>query len=250
MTGYTKLFGSIIASTIWREDKETKIVWITMLAMANKHGVVEASIPGLADMARVTLREVQGALAKLSAPDEFSRTRDHDGRRIKEIDGGWLILNHAKYREKMNADERRDYLAEKKRESRERGRDVNAESTNVNSGQPESASSTQSEASPKALTPPGFEEFWQAYPKKIGKPAAIRAFKTAKAEKSLPLILKDIATRKNGDQWKKSAGQFIPYPATYLNQKRWEDQHETSSFSPRSRNGAVGTANERVIDQY
>ena len=47
MTGYTKLFGSIVDSTIWRESKETKIVWITMLAKANKEGIVEASLPGL-----------------------------------------------------------------------------------------------------------------------------------------------------------------------------------------------------------
>lgn len=52
MSGYTKLFSSIIDSTIWRESKETKIVWITMLAKADRYGVVEASLPGLADAAK------------------------------------------------------------------------------------------------------------------------------------------------------------------------------------------------------
>ena len=95
MTGYTKLFSSIIASTIWREDKEIiKIVWITMLAMADKNGTVEASVPGLADMARVTVKECEKSLKCLQAPDAYSRTKEHEGRRIEPIDGGWLVLVH------------------------------------------------------------------------------------------------------------------------------------------------------------
>ncbi len=113
MSGYTPLFSSIVASTIWRESKETKIVWITMLAMADARGIVEASIPGLADMARVTLDECKAALLILSSPDEYSRTQDHEGRRIKETEGGWQLLNHAKFRQKCRnrADYMRDYRA-------------------------------------------------------------------------------------------------------------------------------------------
>jgi hypothetical protein len=48
VTGYTKLFSSIVSSTLWREPAATKVVWITMLALADRHGEVEASIPGLA----------------------------------------------------------------------------------------------------------------------------------------------------------------------------------------------------------
>lgn len=144
MNGYTKLFGSIIASTIWRESKETKIVWITMLAMANKHGIVEASIPGLADMARVGLDETQKALEVLAAPDTFSRTKDFEGRRIEAVDGGWVILNHAKYREKMSADERRQYNRLKQQEFRDRQKRAASNpcqqsSITVNDGQSSSA---------------------------------------------------------------------------------------------------------------
>lgn len=118
MTGYTKLFGSIVASTIWREPHTVRIVWITMLAMSNKNGVVESSLPGLADMARVTIPEVKDAVAALESPDEYSRTQDHEGRRIEKCDGGWQILNHGKYRAKMGADEKREYFRVKKQEQR------------------------------------------------------------------------------------------------------------------------------------
>lgn len=144
MTGYTKLFGSIIASTIWRESKETKIVWITMLAMANKNGMVEASVPGLADFARVTIEECEVALKTLLSPDSYSRTQDFNGRRIESRDGGWLVLNHAKYRAKMSLDERREYLRVKQAEHRLK--DVNTVSTNVNNVNSASTLSTQSEA--------------------------------------------------------------------------------------------------------
>lgn len=149
MNGYTKLFGSIIASTIWREDDKTRIVWITMLAMANKDGNVEASVPGLADMARVKIKECEAALMKLMSPDEYSRSREFDGKRIEEIDGGWHLLNHGKYRAKMNADDRREYLTKKQAERRARLREE-ALSTGVNKCQQMSTLSTHAEAEAKA----------------------------------------------------------------------------------------------------
>lgn len=120
MPGYTKLFNSILASTIWREDDKTRLVWITLLAMADKNGVAEGSIPGLADLARVSIEDCKDALSKLMSPDEYSRTTDNEGRRIKPVEGGWAILNHAKYRAKMSTDERREYNRLKQQEFRQK----------------------------------------------------------------------------------------------------------------------------------
>jgi len=107
--GYTKLFSSIIASTIWRTGDKTRLVWITMLAMADQFGVVEASVPGLSDMARVTVAECREALDELQQPDPDSRSSEQEGRRIEKVEGGWRLINHGKYREKMSRDERREY---------------------------------------------------------------------------------------------------------------------------------------------
>ena len=109
MSGYTKLFNSILASTVWREPMEVRIVWITLLAMADKDGIAEGSVPGLADFARIPVEATRKALERLSSPDPDSRSQEHDGRRIQAVDGGWQLLNHAKYRAKMGADERREY---------------------------------------------------------------------------------------------------------------------------------------------
>ena len=116
--GYTKLFSSIVASTIWREDDKTRLVWITMLAMKNERHMVEASLPGLADMARVTITECEKAIKKLESKDGYSRNQDHGGRRIERTQGGWRILNGEYYRQQMSADDRREYQRNYHREYR------------------------------------------------------------------------------------------------------------------------------------
>jgi hypothetical protein len=120
MITYTKLFQSILDSTIWQESKETRLVWITMLAMVDRDGIVRASVPGLADRAKVGIEECKAALIKFKQPDEYSRSKEYDGRRIVDADGGWLLLNHAKYRAQLSAEERRDYQRVKQAQYRQR----------------------------------------------------------------------------------------------------------------------------------
>lgn len=120
---YTKLFGSILDSTIWQAPDHVRLVWITMLAMKDRDGFVEASIPGLAYRARKSLAETEDALAVLMAPDLYSRTKDHEGRRIETIAaGGWRILNHDIYRDREDQDERREKTAIRVARHRERKR--------------------------------------------------------------------------------------------------------------------------------
>lgn len=70
-----------------------------------------------------------------------------------------------------------------------------------------------------------FEEFWLAYPKKVGKEAARKAF--SKIESSVfPLLIPAIAVQKTSSQWQRDKGQYIPNPATWLNQGRWADEQQ------------------------
>lgn len=154
MPGYTKLFNSILASTIWREDDKTRIVWITLLAMSDKNGVAEGSVPGLADLARVTIPECEASLVKLMSPDPYSRTTENEGMRIKKVDGGWAILNHAKYRAKMSSDERREYNRLKQQEFRSKNKSTRRQrkSITVNDNQSQSALSAHTDTEAKADT--------------------------------------------------------------------------------------------------
>ena len=119
-TGYTKLFGTIIHSTIWQEPLSVKVVWITMLALKDRDGIVRSSIPGLAAAAGVTLDECVASLEKFQQPDKYSSTTENEGRRIQVVDGGWFVLNHHKYQEMLSLEDRKAYWALKQRESRAR----------------------------------------------------------------------------------------------------------------------------------
>lgn len=97
--GFVKLYGSILRSSVWLESKETRLVWVTMLAMADSDGVVEASVGGLAHAARVERDECEAALQVLLSPDPDDRSGVADGRRIEAVRGGWRLINHRAYRE-------------------------------------------------------------------------------------------------------------------------------------------------------
>jgi hypothetical protein len=88
---YVPLFCSITDSTIWSLDAETCKVFITMLAMADPEGYVAAAVDGIAGRSRLSIEQVESAIQKLSAPDPRSRNKSSDGRRIVEVDRGWLI---------------------------------------------------------------------------------------------------------------------------------------------------------------
>jgi hypothetical protein len=67
-----------------------------------------------------------------------------------------------------------------------------------------------------------FESFWQAYPRKEGKGAALKAWETKRPP--LAETLNALSWQKKSQQWVKDNGQYIPLPATYINQTRWLDQ--------------------------
>lgn len=73
--------------------------------------------------------------------------------------------------------------------------------------------------------PDGFERFWKAYPRKSCKVIALKAWMKLNPDKDLQeKILKAIQQQSNTPQWQSDKGQFIPYPSTWLNQERWEDE--------------------------
>lgn len=73
--------------------------------------------------------------------------------------------------------------------------------------------------------PLGFEQFWQAYPRKVGIGVCRRFWTRLKPDEALVArMLAAIDQQKRSEQWGKDHGQFIPLPATWLNQARWEDE--------------------------
>lgn len=82
------------------------------------------------------------------------------------------------------------------------------------------------ERSPAPAVPDArFLRFWEVYPKKTGKAAAVKAWvKIHPSEALTDLIVAAIARQKTWPQWTREYGRFIPNPATWLNQGRWDDE--------------------------
>ena len=83
----------------------------------------------------------------------------------------------------------------------------------------------------------GFEDFWNFYPKKVGKGAAEKSWEKLKPD--LSVILVAIEQQKQSDQWKKDGGRYVPNPATWLNQKRWEDELDEAPAPDEDKEKAV-----------
>ena len=83
-----------------------------------------------------------------------------------------------------------------------------------------------------------FDSFWRAYPNRVGKDAARSAFDKRKVDDDLlALMLSAITAQAKSEKWTKDGGQFIPNPATWLNQGRWMD--DTNAEQPQRVRGLV-----------
>lgn len=265
MAGFTKLFNSILHSTIWTEPNETRILWITLLAMSDKFGCVNASIPGLSRMAGITLEETEKGLKRFQEPDPYSRTPEFEGRRIEPIEGGWKLLNHGKYRALMSAEERREYNRLKQKEYRQK------KSANVKQCQSRSMTVSNVSTLPEADTeakkiPSAHAEFvgkWEkAYSEHFGESYAFQGGKDAKAVKQLLLTsgkppddlirMAKAAWNNTGGFYCKSAGSLSGFNSKFndirseLNAKKNATNIKSSTESGRG----LGTANEGKSSQY
>lgn len=79
----------------------------------------------------------------------------------------------------------------------------------------------------------GFLQFWSAYPKKKAKDQASKAF--AKADAPLETLMLAVMRHRDSADWRKDGGKYIPYPATWLNGRRWEDDEQINlpAMTPR-----------------
>lgn len=247
---YTKLFSSITESTVWGEPYSTRIVWVTMLAMADARGNVYGAIPGLARRANVTLQETEAALAAFLAPDPYSRTKDEDGRRIEGIDGGWRLINHAKYGAVRGADERAAYKREWDRNNRPSGHqrakgleqvqsdsptEVRQNPTNPTGPTPPALTPTPDKAEQKqervqpAAAPSRFDEFWSAYPNPKAKKEARKVWERRKLDSRCDELIAHVQLMQAMDDgWQRG---FVPMGSTYLNGDRWEDVPKTATVT-------------------
>jgi hypothetical protein len=190
---YTRVFLQILDSSI-AEDFMLRHVFEDFLKLADyKTGTVDMTRFALSRRLNIPLEVLNEKIGVLESPDPASRDPEFEGRRIRRLDEhrdwGWQIINWEKY-EQIN---RRAGSAERMAKTRESDSEIDA--------------------------------IWAAYPRKVGKPAAIPKIRAAINEvgfDSLLLIVNQYAETRIGEPEK-----FTPHPATWFNQKRYNDDPST-----------------------
>ena len=97
--GFVKISSNIIQSSIMLESPEVFKCWITILAACDCDGIARISPVFLMSVCHLDKDTVLNVLKILESPDDLSRTKEEDGRRIKAVDGGYMIINYQKYRD-------------------------------------------------------------------------------------------------------------------------------------------------------
>jgi hypothetical protein len=157
----------------------------------------------------------------------------------------WIMLNNGDVQIyafcdwQMTADKRKE-IQEKKRnagiKSGEARRQTNTTRTGVQQVFEQNANKNeleleveQEKIKPLAITSPEFETWWSEYPKKVAKPAALKAWKGAISKTSIEVLLDSVKAYavKNAN----TEQTYIANPATWLNQERWNDEPEVPKMS-------------------
>lgn len=77
-------------------------------------------------------------------------------------------------------------------------------------------------------SPPGFDAFWAAWPKRLSRGQAEKAFaQISPTEQLLAEILAGIERATTSEQWRREGGRFIPHASTWLRAKGWLDETGT-----------------------
>lgn len=131
--GWNPLDESLLSSSILAEGPDVVATWALLIASADRYGESRLTIPFVASVLRISDERVEKAFEILKAPDKRSRNKEHDGRRIIASEDGWLLVSHAKYRERASrmaaAERQQRYLERMKARQEARREEAGEEET-------------------------------------------------------------------------------------------------------------------------
>lgn len=198
---YAKVFSSLFDGSL-RGQSDQQLVFIYLMTHCDSEGFVDIIHGRIADDTGLPMERVKKALKVLEAPDESSRSKVDDGRRIRRIDEardwGWKVVNYMQYRNMMNQEHRREQWRQAR--SRSNAKPVEADE------------SVLTEA----------EDIYNEYPRKESRKDALKAIVRAmQNNKGVNIKAKVIEyatyARTNVEP------KFIPLAATWFNKERFND---------------------------
>lgn len=103
MNNWVPIWNGLVDSSLWQEPDHVFRVFVAMMTLKDADHIVRLDTWKLARRIHMDkeFAKVTNALEVLAAPDKLRPDQEFEGRRIKRVDEGWLILNADKYREMM-----------------------------------------------------------------------------------------------------------------------------------------------------
>lgn len=192
---------------------KTKLVYGLIAGLTGDTGYCFATNGALAAIMRCGERTISRAISELTEAGELI---------VREVNTGDRVGNR----------ERRIYTRETASRSLDRSGEAASfgEASLDKSGEAffnriDNISPNNPPISPQGESASLFARFWALYPRKQGKAAARKAWDKLKPDMELcRLMSKALHTQMASEEWQRDEGRYIPYPATWLNGRRWEDE--------------------------
>ena len=263
---YGKIFTSMYDGTL-ADNWEALITFQQMIVLSNAQGIIDMTTIALSRRTGIPIDVIEKGIKILEKPDKYSRTNVEDGRRISLIDEhkpwGWYIVNHLKYRNIGNHEDKkkadRIRIAEKRRllqiaTNSDKSREVvkvahtdtdtdtdTTQQTLVLTSDKKVLKKNKKRVSKKEKEK-GFEDWWKIYIRKVNKPTSkkywVRDNLYLRVDELIVTLLKQ-----NQNKYSKLAMKFVPHPSTYLNRKNYEDENDCGDENKKFRDQNYETTN-------
>lgn len=215
-----KLFvGSFIPNALLRYpdlSPSAKLVWARLAQYAGQDGMAYPKMATIADQVGLSEVYVQKRLKELVDKGFLVRHKAVGKQRLLHFPDTYTFIFHACFASQLV------------------GTGDIPEYTSVDV--PEYTSNQENQSLRESRTTPlplkgddGFDQFWKAYPKKVAKVAALRAWRRLHYPNLVATIMATLERFKSSPDWLKNRGAYIPHPATWLNGRRWEDELPSSN---------------------
>ena len=214
------------------------VIWFKLLCLAgikNNSGVFmfQDTIPYTEKMLATVFRRKESTVKlALEVFEQFGM--------IEIVNGAITIPNWGKYQNFDKLEQKTEYMRNYMRDYREKQKQIACKANSKTNGKANSKANVSeadknrieedkireeketltSNADPFAEA---FDQFWVCYPKKKNKADAVKAFKKAIKKAPLEQMLTALDVQMQTTEWKKEDGRYIPYPSTWLNGERWND---------------------------
>lgn len=221
--GWIKLHRKILKWE-WYDSPSTKDVFLHLLLIANiepvkwhgitiERGQVVTSLSSIAEQTGLGVKQVRTAIERLERAQSVARSA-HSKYTV------FTVIGYDEYQEgaQSTANKGQAEGKQKANKGQQYKNNKNIRNKELENNTPPTPSKGGGEENELFL------KFWNLYPKKTAKQDALKAWNKINPDSELVnVILSSLEVQKKSPQWTKDNKQFVPYPATWLNGRRWED---------------------------